>query len=342
MHVKMGTKIHRLFQRLCPLSVRWKSPEEREESRILLPKGAVNPNTKYGLESDDFLYYSHSSGAEVDRSTTSVTPNNWPPPRGHRPDPLIPSIKYLMFFFNFIFFTLGFGLLCIGFWGLADKQSLMGEKIGNLGTDPMLLFVLVGLVVCVLTSSGCVGFIRENLCLLRLFFAGISVLLVSQCVVALVVLCFHKQIQDSVKTTMLVAVSRYQDDADLKFILDEIQLGMECCGVQSYQDWSTNLYFNCSSPGVNSCGVPYSCCIDPLQNGTVPNSQCGFGALDMGEAMAGSLIYLGGCVPQLVLLVNRRTWDITAGYLLVTAIEFVCIVCAQRVIREIKVVKSLY
>lgn len=146
-----------------------------------------------------------------------------------------------MFFFNCIFFTLGFGLLGFGFWGLTDKQSLMGEKIGNLGTDPMLAFVLVGLVGCVLSFSGCVGFIRENICLLKLFFAGMALLLAAQCVVALVVLCFHEQIQDSVKTTMLVAVSRYQDDSDLKFLLDELQLGMECCGVQSYQDWSINL-----------------------------------------------------------------------------------------------------
>ncbi|KAG8564854.1 hypothetical protein GDO81_012604, partial [Engystomops pustulosus] len=303
--------------------------------------GVVQSNTKYGQESDNFQYFTHN-GAEADGSPISVTPKDWPPPFLHHPDPLVPYIKYLMFFFNSILFTLGFGLLCIGFWGLAYKQSLISEKIGNLGTDPMLIFVLVGLVVCVLALSGCLGFIRENICLLRLFFAGISTLLVAQCVFALVVLCFQEQIQDSVKRTMMVAMSRYQDDSDLKFILDEIQLGMECCGVQSYQDWSINLYFNCSSPGVNSCGVPYSCCMDPLQNGTVPNSQCGFGALGMSEAMASTFIYLGGCIPQIVIWINRRIWDIAAGYFLVMAIELVCIVCAQRVMREIKVVKSLY
>ncbi|XP_040292921.1 tetraspanin-10 [Bufo bufo] len=334
----MGTNMYRLLRKLCPFSILWRNPEKPEESRSLLPKGAQN--TKYGQESDEFLYCTHN-GAEVESSPSSDDPKDWPPP-GYHPDPFIPIMKYLMFFFNVIFFTLGFGLLCFGFWGLADKESLIGEKIGNLGTDPMLIFVLVGLVVCFLSFSGCVGFIRENICLLRLFSTGIAMLLVTQCVLALVVLCFRDRIQDSVKKTMLVAMSRYQDDSDLKFLLDELQLGMECCGVQSYQDWSINLYFNCSSPGVNSCGVPYSCCIDPLQNGTVPNSQCGFGALGMSEAMASTLIYLGGCVPQLVLWINYRIWDIFVGYLLVTAVELVCIVCAQRVMREIKMIKSLY
>ncbi|XP_066442343.1 tetraspanin-10 isoform X2 [Eleutherodactylus coqui] len=333
----MSVKMYRLLRKLCPFSgLRRKT----EESQSLLPKGAVKQNVNYGPELDGFQYCTHGYGAEADSCSTTISLKDLPPPQHHHPDPLVPFIKYLMFFFNFIVFTLGFGLLCIGFWGLADKQSLISEKIVNLGTDPMLIFVLVGLVVCVLSFSGCVGFIRENICLLKLFFVGIAILLVVQCLVALVVLCFHQQIEDSVKTTMLVAISRYQGDSDLKFILDEIQLGMECCGVQSYKDWSINLYFNCSSPGVNSCGVPYSCCIDPLQNGTVPNFQCGFGALAMSEVMAGSLIYLGGCVPQLIFWINRRTWDIAAGYLLVIAIELTCIVCAQKLMREIKLVKS--
>ncbi|XP_077109500.1 tetraspanin-10 [Ranitomeya variabilis] len=327
--------MYRLLQKLR------RNPGQHEESRNLLSEGAQKWNRKYGEESDDFQYYTHSN-TEVDNSPFSIVPENWPPPRGHHADPFLSFIKYLMFFLNFIFFILGFGLLCIGFWGLVDKQSLMGEQINNLGTDPMLVFVLVGLVICVLSLSGCLGFIRENICLLKFFFTGITTLLVVQCVVALVVVCFHKQIEDSLKTTMMVAVNRYQDDSDLKFILDEIQLGMECCGVQSYHDWTSNLYFNCSSPGVNSCGVPYSCCIDPLQNGTVPNSQCGFGALGMSEATASSLIYLGGCIPQLVLWINRRIWDIAAAYMMVAATELVCIVCAQRVLSDIRIVKSIY
>jgi len=27
-------------------------------------------------------------------------------------------------------------------------------------------------------------------------------------------------------------------------------------------DWSKNEYFNCSSPSVERCGVPFSCCIN--------------------------------------------------------------------------------
>lgn len=38
----------------------------------------------------------------------------------------------------------------------------------------------------------------------------------------------------------------------------------QCCGLSSegYIDWSKNEYFNCTSPSVEKCGVPYSCCIN--------------------------------------------------------------------------------
>ena len=37
-------------------------------------------------------------------------------------------------------------------------------------------------------------------------------------------------------------------------------LQFKCCGGETYNDWQRNIYFNCSSPGAEACGVPFSCC----------------------------------------------------------------------------------
>lgn len=58
-------------------------------------------------------------------------------------------------------------------------------------------------------------------------------------------------------------------------------------------------YYNCSAPGVLACGVPATCCVDPLENGTVWNSQCGVGAQLLDEFTAQSVIFLGGCLGEI-------------------------------------------
>lgn len=41
-------------------------------------------------------------------------------------------------------------------------------------------------------------------------------------------------------------------------------LQFKCCGLsqEGYLDWGKNEYFNCTSPSVERCGVPFSCCIN--------------------------------------------------------------------------------
>uniref|UniRef100_A0A8C3XU09 Tetraspanin 10 n=1 Tax=Chelydra serpentina TaxID=8475 RepID=A0A8C3XU09_CHESE len=190
-------------------------------------------------------------------------------------------------------------LLAFGIWGLLDKESLVSERIAHLGSDPMLFFVVVGVAVSTVSLAGCMGALYENTCLLKFFTGGVITFVLLEILGGLVLYSLRHQVKGSLQNTMLVAVLRYQDDPDLRFIMDEIQMGLQCCGVESYQDWKMNVYFNCSSPGVQACGVPASCCLDPLENGTIANSQCGFGALGMEEFAAQSIISLGGCAPQL-------------------------------------------
>ncbi|XP_018600823.2 tetraspanin-10 [Scleropages formosus] len=205
-------------------------------------------------------------------------------------------LKYLLIFSNLIFSVVGLVTLALGLWGLAEKESLAQEKIGHIGTDPMLLFITLGLMLSLLCLSGCVGAVRENECLLQAFSAGLLVLVSAQVLAAIVLYTLQGQIEGYVRSVMLTAISRYQDDLDFRFIVDEIQTGLQCCGADTYQDWEINIYFNCSAPGVQACGVPASCCIDPLENGTVWNSQCGLDTRLLNEFSAQSVVFLGGCL----------------------------------------------
>ncbi|XP_067403369.1 tetraspanin-10 [Emydura macquarii macquarii] len=261
-------------------------------------------------------------------------------PSSHNLDSFSYCIKYLTFLWNLLFSVLGLLILAIGIWGLLDKESLVSEQIAHLGSDPMLFFVLVGLAVSTISLAGCLGALRENTCLLKFFTGGVITFVILELLGGLVLYSLRHQIKDSLQNTMLVAVLRYQDDPDLRFIMDEIQFGLQCCGVESYQDWKKNLYFNCSSPGVQACGVPASCCLHPLENGTIANSQCGFGALRMEEFVAQGVIFLGGCVPQLARWLGSHMGALGTCFVFLLMVEVGGLLLATKLLADLAFVRA--
>lgn len=150
-------------------------------------------------------------------------------------------LKYPLFFSNLLFTVLGLVVLALGLWGLINKESFAQEKIGQISTDPMLVFVMLGLVLSTLCLSGCVGALRENCCLLQVSSATVLVLVAAQVLAAIVAYSLQGQIEGYLRSGMLAAMVRYQDDLDLRFITDEIQIGLQCCGADKYRDWEVNM-----------------------------------------------------------------------------------------------------
>ena len=132
-------------------------------------------------------------------------------------------------------------VLCLGLWGLITKESFAQERIGSIGTDPMLVFVALGSLLSALCLSGCVGALRENGCLLRYFSAAVLALIAAQVLAAIVAFSLQGEVEGYMRSGLLTAMARYQDDLDLRFIVDEIQTGLECCGADDYRDWEVNM-----------------------------------------------------------------------------------------------------
>lgn len=150
-------------------------------------------------------------------------------------------LKYILFLCNLVFTVLGLVVLGLGIWGLISKESFASEKIGSIGTDPMLMLVTLGFVLTMLCLSGCVGALRENCSLLKLFSAAVLVLITAQVLAAIIAYSLQDQIGGYLRAGMLAAMVHYQDDLDLRFITDEIQSNLQCCGADNYRDWEINM-----------------------------------------------------------------------------------------------------
>ncbi|XP_008047034.1 tetraspanin-10 [Carlito syrichta] len=255
------------------------------------------------------------------------------------PAPSLPSgsscIKYLIFLSNFLFSLLALLALAIGLWGLAVKGSLGSDWGAPLPVDPMLGLTLGGLAVSAVSLAGCLGALCENTCLLHGFSGGILAFLVLEAVAGALVVALWGPLQDSLEHTLRVAITHYQDEPDLRFLLDQVQLGLRCCGVVSYQDWQQNLYFNCSSPGVQACSLPASCCIDPREDGASVNDQCGFGALGLDVDAAQRVVYLEGCGPPLRRWLHGNISAVGVYVILVVVVQGVELLLAAQLVRAL-------
>lgn len=211
------------------------------------------------------------------------------------------AIKYLIFAFNVLIWVIGVLLIAAGSWALSQKDNNI-SVLGNFFLSPVVLLLIAGCVIFAVGFFGCIGALRENICLLVLYMILVGIIFLCVVAVAVIVFVFKDWIKSEITENGLLkdTISKYRDDADLQNFIDWVQAEwLHCCGLKDYNDWEQNIYFNCSSPGVEKCGVPFSCC-QPNNEFAVVNIQCGFEIRfkDPLDIAAGNVIYVKGCIEQ--------------------------------------------
>ncbi|XP_055876339.1 tetraspanin-17-like [Biomphalaria glabrata] len=208
-------------------------------------------------------------------------------------------IKYLMFGFNVLFWVIGLLLLAIGLWAWSEKDVFHNvTRLTNLALDPALVFIVVGMSMFCMSFTGCVGALRENTCLLLFFMISLGIMFSFELLVGILGFVYKDWVRDSIQTQVKYMIINYRDDLDLNNFVDWVQRDwLNCCGVQNFRDWEANIYFNCSSPGVEACGVPFSCC-KPKAEEELTNRHCGFEIMKSDhEFDRATRINTIGCIP---------------------------------------------
>ncbi|GFO02257.1 tetraspanin [Plakobranchus ocellatus] len=168
-------------------------------------------------------------------------------------------------------------MLAIGLWAWSEKDMFKNmSQLTNITLDPALLFIVVGMSMFILSFFGCVGALRENTCLLLFFLVSLGPIFILEILLVILGVVYRDWVRESVQSQVRNMIINYRDDLDLKNLVDWVQQEwLNCCGVDGYKDWESNIYFNCSSPGVEACGVPFSCC-KPDSHQELVNRHCGF------------------------------------------------------------------
>ncbi|CAK6961411.1 tetraspanin-33 [Scomber scombrus] len=221
-----------------------------------------------------------------------------------------PVVKYLLFMFNFLFWIISLVMVSIGVYARMMKHAEAAWAC--LSVDPAIMLMVVGVLMFLLTFCGCVGSLRENICLLQ-------------------------TARNKVTEVINNAIVHYRDDIDLQNLIDFGQKEFGCCGGIAYTDWSQNMYFNCSqdNPSRERCSVPYSCCIIS-QNKEVINTMCGQGMQELEYTEAAKHIHTNGCIDNMVDWIHSNLF-LLGGIALGLAIpQLVGILLSQILINQIK------
>jgi len=244
-------------------------------------------------------------------------------------------IKYLLFFFN-VFFWLSGGFICgVGLWArvaYTEENNSLGLFSGW-DLDPAIIFIFVGIIMFLLGFCGCIGALRENICLLKFFSICLSIIFFTQLACGIIGFVFRHKIRDLVAEKLEDTIENYRNNPNLQNIIDYSQITFKCCGLNSYKDWKKNVYFNCSQNGPEACSVPYSCCREDKLN-----TFCGYDANDanMPSSKRARKIYTQGCIEGVTAWFNQHL-EVVAGVAVgVALLQVIGIAFASTLISDIR------
>lgn len=260
--------------------------------------------------------------------------------------------KYFLFSFNVLFWLLGLLLLTCGIWAWTEKGFF--DDIADqteIPLDPVLLIISIGFVMFILSFAGCLGSLRENICLLKFFSIILGIIFFAELVAGILGFVYKGWFETKFDSFMSTTIAKYRDDPDLQNLIDFSQSFLKCCGGTSGpQDWESNIYFSCDSEikvndisyrPAESCGVPFSCCAyGDMDSDSVLDTQCGYGVRTEAQSNWPETIWTDGCIEKFEEYLRKELYTVAGVFIAVALVQIIPICFAQNMISDIETIKA--
>jgi len=219
-------------------------------------------------------------------------------------------VKFLLFFFNFIFWLCGLALIVVGILVQINLHKTFMIRDPSASGAPIVL-IGIGVVIFFIAFFGCCGAWKENYCMVTTFAILISLIIIVEIAAAIAGYIFRNKISNVVQDSLTEMITNYNNSTeDFKKAVDNLQEDLKCCGVNSSADWKNY------RPNGNS--VPDSCCVNVTTG-------CGIGT--MTDA---AKVHQKGCQDAVEALLKKHIqWVIVAAlviaFLQIMGIVFSCV-----------------
>lgn len=225
-------------------------------------------------------------------------------------------VKYLVFFFNFIFWLCGLALIVVGIMVQVSLNKTLKITDPTASAAPIIL-IGVGVVIFFISFFGCCGAFKENHCMVTTFAVLLSLIVIVEIAAAIVGYVFRKKLSTIVHDSVTDMISKYEKSApEFKETVDNLQHNLKCCGVNGSFDWKG------FASEENS--VPDSCCKNVTKG-------CGKGTMTDSDK-----VYQQGCSAAMeTFLKNNILWVIVAA-VVIAILQLLGIVFACLLIKGIR------
>jgi hypothetical protein len=256
---------------------------------------------------------------------------------------MLSCIKYLVVFYNFLFWLLGVVILGLSAYLWWDSQNYLDlNEVGQYYATPFIVLLILGGVMTIVGFLGCCGAVRESSCLLGTYF----LFCVTMCVACGASLFWAIHNEDTVRekikrdTTKLIQINYGIGQTNAtEMLVDRIQRDFECCGASGPSDWINSSFNTGNKSGgyekgisaalnFGSFRIPHSCCM--------PSSDACMNKVDriMTSDGIGSVvgIYTEGCINKFDGFIKEKwLWILITGGVLIGvqifALIFACVLC---------------
>ncbi|EDO47593.1 predicted protein [Nematostella vectensis] len=165
-------------------------------------------------------------------------------------------IKRTLFFFNFIFFLAGLGLMAVGIYVQLKTGDYIDLQSVKYATG-YIIVIAAGALIALISFFGCCGAIKESRCLLAAFFTLLFIILATEAAGTALGFVYRDKVNQKLRQDMNNTLDSYgqKGKEGITLAYDLIQKMEKCCGINGYEDWQQTPFANGSSTL-----VPDSCC----------------------------------------------------------------------------------
>ncbi|XP_028653871.1 CD63 antigen [Erpetoichthys calabaricus] len=158
-------------------------------------------------------------------------------------------VKFLLFFFNFIFWLCGLILMIIGI--VVQVQLNKTLVISNAASSgaPIVLIV-IGAIIFLVSFFGCCGAWKENHCMITMFAILLTLVFIVEIAAVIAGYVFKDKVKPALNISFQQMIKGYSQSTEIKQNVDFLQKSFQCCGGNGSSDWNN----------ATSSNIPVSCC----------------------------------------------------------------------------------